>query len=118
MTLIYEMTSICESRADTAALILPRRYCRADTACRRSLLGASVAGVLHWWDALGYLSMPWDTLQYLAMPWDTLGYLVRHPAEACAWLCVVCIDLAQLLAAAQLLHLLAMLACSSPSSQP
>ena len=71
------------TRGTAAVPILPRRYCRADTATRThpadaACLGASVAGLLHWW----------DTLRYLAIPCNTLGYLVRHPAEACAWLCV------------------------------
>ena len=80
-------------RADTAAPILPRRYCHADTAARTqpadaACLGASVAGVLHWWDTLRYLAIPCDTLRCRGIPCDALGYLVRHPAEACAWLCV------------------------------
>ena len=49
----------------TPEVLLPGRYCHADAACRRSLptqplatLGASVAGLLHLWDALGYLAIP------------------------------------------------------------
>ena len=80
-------------RADIAAPILPRRYCHADTAARTqpadaACLGASVAGVLHWWDTLRCPGIPCDTLRCRGIPCDALGYLVRHPAEACAWLCV------------------------------
>ena len=60
-------------RADTAAPILPRRYCHADTAARTqpadaACLGASVAGVLHWWDTLRYLAIPCNTLRCPGIP--------------------------------------------------